>query len=353
MKRSLTLTALAIFPCFVLCGCTSKPSAPGIESPETNMAALEEKIDTKVAALEEKIDTKMAALEKKIDDLPKWNKEHGSTPGDEVRKSLDTVISKLDELLTRIPAVGLGIDTSKFPQGSTTDLELFLITNDPKEKREIALHRVRGSEKHKEVTPESIDALVNDLEALNVILNVPELLDPQVLQQVESARNRLVQLLRDQIPTVVRTLDEQAVQSTDYTTAKRLWAQSSAVLGFYPSSNDPIEAGKIQQLVSDHESVRARIEVCQQQRYNLWACQQIRKAWKDFEANADAQARMQTCLHFLGPIHPALLDPVPLDLYRDFVQAVRNKLSQELYQDLAEKLAEAQRKLLADIEDTK
>jgi hypothetical protein len=267
------------------------------------------------------------------------------------KSQLQDVVAKLDELLRRIPPLPEGIDTSKLSRDSTSDLAWYLITNDPKEKRELALRRVTQAEQHKEVKPENIQSLANDLEGLNVILNAPELLDAEVLQQVETARDGLVQLLRRDVPTVVGELDKKAVKSTDYTESKRLWAESSAVLGFYPSSNDPVEAGKIQDLVSAHDQVRARIELLQQKRYNLWACQQIRKAWKDFEENSDVGARMQTCLHFLGPIHPGFLDPVSLELYRDFLQTMRNKLSPELYQDLAEKLAVAERKLPADLKN--
>ena len=104
-------------------------------------------------------------------------------------------------------------------------------------------------------------------------------------------------------------------------------------------------------MVSSHELVHTRFEVAQQQRYNLWACQQIRKAWQDFEANSDPAARMSTCLHFLGPIHPGLLDPLPLELYRDFLQTVHGKLSRNLYQELSEKLAVEKRQMLADLQE--
>jgi len=325
VKHPFLLTALAFSQCFILLGCSGKENAPT-------------SLEKKVAALEKKIDNLLSKLEE----------GDGPRPSDRGGE-LQQIVAKLDELLTRLPPASLGIDTSKLSRASTSDLAWFLITNDPEEKKELALRRVKQSSKHEHVTPESIQSLANDLEGLNVILNAPELLDADVLQQVEDARNRLVELLRGSIPGVVRKLDEQALKSTDYAESKRLWAESSAVLGFYPSSNDPIEAGKIQELVSAHDAVRARIELLQQQRYNLWACQQIRNAWKDFEDNSDVGARMQTCLHFLGPIQPGLLDPVSLELYRDFLQTIRNKLSQELYQELSEKLAVEQRKLLADL----
>ena len=295
------------------------------------------------------VGAKVSVLETKIDNiLSKLDKASGS-PYYQGQGESPSVVAKLDELLSRVPSSEQVIDTSKLSRTSTSDLAWFLITNDPKEKKELALRRVKQASQHEQVAPETIESLANDLEGLNVILNAPELLDANMLQQVEDGRNRLVELLRSEIPGVVRKQDEQALKSIDYTESKRLWAESSAVLGFYPSSNDPIEAGKIQELVSTHDLVRARIELLQQQRYNLWACQQIRKAWKDFEENSNVGARMQTCLHFLGPIHPGLLEPVSLELYRDFLQTIRNKLSQELYQELSEKLAVEQRKLLADL----
>ena len=271
----------------------------------------------------------------------------GTPPG----ADLTALEEKLDEILARIPAPAPvpEIDTSKLSQASTSDLAWILITNNPAEKKKLVARRIELASQHKSVSVQSVQALVNDLEGLNIIINWPEHLDLDVLQQVENARNRLVGLLRTEIPGVVRKADKKALTSTDYLEAKRLWAESSAVLGFYPSSNDPVEAGKIQELLSAHDLVRTRIELLQQQRYNLWACQQIRKAWKDFEENSNVGARMQTCLHFLGPIHPGLLDLVSLELYRDFLQTIRNKLSQELYQELSEKLARKQRKMLSDL----
>jgi len=290
----------------------------------------------------------LAGLEKKIDELlarETTESEHS----DESNTPSSQLESKLDDLLSRLPPITEGFDTSKLTRASTSDLAWFLITNDPKEKKELALRRIDQAAEHKSVTAESIESLATDLEGLNVIINAPERLDLDVLQQVEDARNRLVDMLRKEIPNLVRNMDEKALKSSDYANAKRLWAESSAVLGFYPSSNDPITAGKIQELVSSHDLVRTRVELLQQQRYNLWACQQIRKAWKDFEDNSNVGARMQTCIHFLGPIHTGLLDPVSLELYRDFLQTIRNKLSQELYQELSEKLAVEKRKLLADL----
>lgn len=289
-------------------------------------------------------EARLATIEKKLDKLLVGVSASPSAEADELSAKLDQLLARLPE-----PAPDHGINATELTQDSTSDLAWILITNSPEEKKELVLRRVEQSSRHEKVTPDSVQAVANDLEGLNVILNSPELLEMDLLQQVEEARDRLVDLLRKQIPDVVRELDQQALESTDYAESKRGWAESSAVLGFYPSSNDPGEAAKIQEMVSAHDLVRTRIELIQQQRYNLWACQQIRKAWKDFEENSDVGARMQTCLHFLGPIHPGLLEPVSLELYRDFLQTIRNKLSQELYQELSEKLAMEKRKMLADL----
>jgi hypothetical protein len=258
---------------------------------------------------------------------------------------------KIDEVLTRLPThpVVREPDFSTLSRESKSDLAWILISNDPVEKTKLVVRRIEQSRQYKKAGLENVQAIVSDLEGLNVVLNAPEHLELDLLQKVEQERNRLVTILRNDIPAVVRDLDEQALKASEFRTAKRDWTQSSGVLGFYPSSNDPTESGKIQDLISAHDDVLGRIELVQQQRYNLWACRQVRKAWKDFEENTDPGARSQACLHFLGPIHPGLLDPVSLELYRDFLQTVRSKLSREVFGMLSERLATAQRKMLTGL----
>ena len=352
LRKPLIAPPMALLFCVFLAGCTDEGAPSGAD-----LATVEGKPDKILAEVKTSAPTASpegggdgqlsAKLEELLARIP-------ASPQARQDDDIEQVSAKLDQLLARLPVPPpvREIDTSKLSQASTSDLAWILITNDPAEKRKLVARRIEQSSQHKSVGVEGVQALVNDLEGLNVIINSPEHLDLDVLQQVEDARNRLVHLLRTEIPGVVRKADEQAVKSTEFLQAKRLWAESSAILGFYPSSNDPVEAGKIQELVSAHDLVRTRIELLQQQRYNLWACQQIRKAWKDIEDNSKAGARMQTCLHFLGPIHPGLLDPVSLELYRDFLQTIRNKLSQELYQELSEKLAVEARKMLTDLKDS-
>jgi hypothetical protein len=272
----------------------------------------------------------------------------------ELERKVDQVIAKLDAAPPgQPPQEHAAIDPSKLKRESTTDLAWLLITNDPKEKAALISRRIQQSSVHKQLRLDNIQAVVADLEGLNVVLNAPEGIDLTLLQQVEESRNRMVALLQKEVPRIVEELDAKAVKIEDYAEAKQLWSQSSAVLGFYPASNDPVEAGRIQAMISSHDLVRTRTELAQQQRYNLWACQQIRKAWQDFQEQSDPGPRIATCLHFLGPIHPGLLDPVSLELYRDFLQTLHGKLGKELYQELSEKLATEKRQMPADLKETK
>lgn len=321
--RLIELTSFVAITVLVSAGCSESPPPS-----QTDTSVMEQKLSEILAKLSTLKPPELLATTQGVAD--------------------NQLVARLDEILARLPSTAGGIDTSKLSRSSTTDLAWILITNDPLEKKELVVRRIEQASKHMSVTLDNIQAIVNDIEALNIVMAIPENLDIAVLQQAEESRNRLASMMRDEIPGAVRKLDEQAVKIDDYTEARRLWAQSSAVLGFYPSSNDPVEAGKIQELVSGHEVIRSRIELIQQQKYNLWACQQIRKAWNDFEENTDAGARMQTCIHFLGPIHPGLLDPVSLEIYRDFLQTIRSKVSKELYQELAENLAVERRKLIGE-----
>jgi hypothetical protein len=278
---------------------------------------------------------------------------------------LSAVERKLDQIISKLDAAPAGespgspaqqepapIDTSKLKRENTSDLAWLLVTKDPKEKAVLVRRRIQQSSSRKQILVTDVQAAIADLEGLSVVLNASEGLDLALLQEVEEARNRLVGLLRKDIPGIVTEMDKKAVATDNYAEARRLWAESSAVLGFYPASNDPEDAGRIQDMVSAHDLVRTRSELAQQQRYNLWACQQIRNAWKDFNENSDLGARMNTCLEFLGPIHTGLLDPVSLEFYRDFLQEIHNdKDARELYQHLAEKLAQHKRRTLADSQE--
>src|SRR5262249_15922889 len=147
---------------------------------------------------------------------------------------------------------------------------------------------------------------------MHALLTSPELLELHQLNQAEQERKRLANLLKSHIPTLVKQLDQQALLLPAGREALGAWAKAGAILGYYPASNVPTEAETIQRLVSDHEAVHSRMAILQRQLYNEWVCEQIKKAWLDFN-DPDAKstpARMETCKHFLGPIDASHLDPI-------------------------------------------
>jgi len=193
-------------------------------------------------------------------------------PSAGVESELKLLSEKIDLLAVRLPAPRepSSVDSTHLKRDGTSDLAWLLITNDPREKAALVSRRVKQSGTYERLSIENVQGAYAGLEGLNVILNAPEGLDLAVVQQVEEARNRLVGLLRKDIPRIVGELDGEALKTGNYSEAKRLWAQSSSVLGSYPDSNDPFEAGRIQEMVSSHELVHARFEVAQQQRYNQY-----------------------------------------------------------------------------------
>lgn len=295
-----------------------------------------------------------AKLEQKLDQLSAQLaavQQDESARESELASRLETLSTRVEGLADRRSPSGssAGADLSTLKRGSTSDLAWYLVTDDPKERVKLVRRRLEQAADRTKVTVENVQPVAAEVESLSVILGAPEGLDLALLQEVEESQSRLVTLLRDQIPPIVKALDADAIRASDYATGLKTWSMSSAVLGFYPSSNIPTEAAKIQQMISSHESARSRLDLIQRQRYNLWACREIRKAWKDFEEISDPGARVQTCLEFLGPIHTGLLDPVSFELYRDFLQTIRSKLPRELYEHLAEKMATSPRRMLSEI----
>jgi|GEM_PF-3323465 hypothetical protein len=294
-------------------------------------------------------------LEQKLDQLNAklTDVEHDrSTRKSEIDLQLVRISSQVEILADGLPQTDSSstLDVSMLKPGSTSDLAWYLATDNSEERTTLVRRRLDQAAGYKEVTVENVQVIALEIESLTVMLGSPEGLDLSLLQEIEESQARLVTLLQKQIPSIVEDLDAKTVRAPDYSTGLKTWSMSSTVLGYFPSSNNPIEAAKIQQMISSHESARSRLDLIQRQFYNLWACQQIRKAWNDFKEISNPGARMQTCLKFLGPIHTGLLDPVSIELYREFLQEIQKTLGAELYQSLAEKLATIPRKLLSEIE---
>jgi len=241
------------------------------------------------------------------------------------------------------------------PSGTDGKLARILVTNSAIEKKQLTEERLTGSASYKNVTSDNVHFIVSDLQAMNAILTSPELLDSMLVDRVELERNRLLEILKTQIPQLVKAIDEQAVKEADSKDALGKWAKGGAILGYYPASNIPNEAETIQKILTEHEGVRTRIALLQKQRYNVWACEHLKKAWQDFSDPdiASNQAKLETCKRFLGPIETSHLEPIAMELYRDFLEAIKKKVSIEDYQSLATSLSNSKRLMPGDRETSK
>jgi hypothetical protein len=227
------------------------------------------------------------------------------------------------------------------PTGPDAKLARILVTNSAKEKQQLTEARLTAAKENKNLTAENVHLIASDLQAMNAILTSPEHLEPALLDQVEKERDRLLDLLKVQIPPLVKAVDEQAIKEQESKEALGLWAKGGALLGYFPASNIPKEAQAIQKMVTEHETVRTRLALLQKQRYNVWAGNSIKKAWLDFSDPdvPSAKAKLETCKRFLGPIETSQLEPIMMELYRDFLEAIKKKVSGEEYRDLATSLA--------------
>ena len=241
------------------------------------------------------------------------------------------------------------------PTGNDGKLARLLVTNSAKEKQTLAEERLGIAQKHSKLTADNVHVIAADLQAMNAILTSPEHLDAALLDRVEKERDRLLDLLKTQIPPLVKAIDDHAIKERESKEALGIWAKSGALLGYYPASNIPKEAEAIQKIVTEHETVRTRLALLQKQRYNQWACENIKKAWLDFADPmiTSTQAKLETCKRFLGPIETSHLEPISMELYRDFLDAIKKKASSEDYQALATHLANSVRVLPGEKESSK
>ncbi len=231
--------------------------------------------------------------------------------------------------------------------GYLDELEQQLAEADKDGRKEIIQKELLRAANFKSVELATVEDLVDSMESLDIILSLDEL-DTELSLRVEDEQQRLIELLTSDVPAAVRQLDKQAVEADNYRTAQELWSEAGLLLEYFPSSNDPVAEIGFQRLAADHQEVAAQLESRQVQRYNQWACRQLKEAEKIVDRQTP-DACVQTCLTQLGPIDPVLLSPLSLDVYSEFLEVVRKKLSLGAYIELAETLAVVPRKRLVDL----
>jgi len=206
--------------------------------------------------------------------------------------------------------------------GRDAQLARILVTDVKAEKETLVKERLTSSREHKSISIENIHTVVGNLNAMNAILMYPEHLSMELLYEAEGERDRLAGLLCRDVPKLVRKLDAEALKAHGKVALAK-WAEAGAVLGYYPSSDVPEEAGKIQLMVSAHQKVRARLATIQYADYNLWVCEQIGKAREDFAIDTTREGRLKGAIQFLGPIDCNYLDLATTQLYQAYLDDLK------------------------------
>ncbi len=184
------------------------------------------------------------------------------------------------------------------------------------------------------------------LEAAVMSLDSPE------FTKLRTATTELQQSLVKAIPDLLQAAYTNARQKTSLRDGLTQWAGAGAYLALYPNDGTPSAAETAQAMGYDHERVRQELMQKAQTKYNLWACEQIKKAWVDIQdvnspvSRSDNTKFFHSCVHFLSPIDSSLLDMSTGELYREVLQFVRERMPMETFQDLIKELENGKKRSL-------
>lgn len=176
------------------------------------------------------------------------------------------------------------------------------------------------------------------MEATIANLELPE------FKRLRSSTASLQLSIQGVIPELVSKSYNQARQKGSLKDALTQWAGAGAYLALYPNDGTPSSAERVQALGYEHERVRQNLLQKAQTKYNLWACEQIKKAWVDIkDANSPlSKSRKKmfsnSCAYFLAPIDASLLDMSTGELYREVLQFVSKRMKLEEFQDVTKEI---------------
>jgi DNA-binding ferritin-like protein len=146
------------------------------------------------------------------------------------------------------------------------------------------------------------------------------------------------------IPELASKSYNQARQKGSLKDALAKWAGAGAYIALYPNDGTPSSAERAQALGYEHERERQNLLQKAQTKYNLWACEQIKKAWVDIKdvnsplSKSDNKKFFHSCVYFVAPIDPSLLDMATGELYREVLQFVRERMKLEDFQNLIKEI---------------
>jgi hypothetical protein len=174
--------------------------------------------------------------------------------------------------------------------------------------------------------------------------------DSSEFEQLRSTTATLQSSIEKTIPGLLAARYTQARQQESLRDGLTHWAGASAYLALYPNDGTPSAAETAQKIGYEHERVRQEILQKAQTKYNLWACEQIKKAWVDIKdanspiSKSDNKKFYNSCVHFLATIDSSLLDMSTGELYREVLHFVKERMPLEYFQDLIKEIQNANKK---------
>jgi len=184
------------------------------------------------------------------------------------------------------------------------------------------------------------------LEASIVFGDTPE------FEALSSSTAKLQTSLAGAIPGLVQSAYTNARKGGNLRDGLTRWAGAGAYLALYPTDGTPASAEAAQAMGYEHERARQELLQKAQTKYNLWACEQIKKAWVDIKdvnspvSKSDNAKFYHSCVHFLAPIDSSLLDMSTGELYREVLQFVRERMPMEDFQDLIKEIQNGKKRSL-------
>jgi hypothetical protein len=208
-----------------------------------------------------------------------------------------------------------------------------------------------------EITPENVvEAAQLWREAELTLEAVLSSGNKQELVNLSQSSKKLQKSLAEVIPKLVKNCYIKANNEKYLKNRLTLWAGAGAFLALFPNEGTPEAAEAAQSMGYEHERVRQKFLQLAQAKYNLWACEQIRKAWLDIkDANSplwqsDNKKFYHTCIHFFAPIDSSLLDMSTGELYREVLHFVRERMPMEDFQEMAMGIQKGNKLTLDDCE---
>jgi hypothetical protein len=165
--------------------------------------------------------------------------------------------------------------------------------------------------------------------------------------------------LRRIVATTITAHQDAALRAASSPDSAREFSEAQGLLVLYPISDDKRVIAEAQQLSKRQAEVSRRLEGLRRQRYNRWAIDQLEHALNYFNDKKSVSvfrnrniALIKPLVKILGPVDPALLEPVVSDLYVDVLtKRIKESLSDGHWRDFAKQLTGPSivRKVLGEI----